>query len=130
MPSVLLVDDEEDTRVLLHESLKRRGFTVAAVASAQECLDYVRDHDVDVVVTDIQMPGVSGVQLCQQLRERHPHVLSILLTGLATYDTAISAVGAGAYDFLTKPIKMDVLIVALERAFQHLRRTRHGKERA
>jgi DNA-binding NtrC family response regulator len=120
MPSVLLVDDEEDTRVLLHESLKRRGFTVASVPSAQECVDYVRDHDVDVVVSDIQMPGMSGVQLCQQLRERHPHVLSILLTGLATYDMAIAAVGAGAYDFLTKPIKIEVLVVALERAFQHI----------
>ena len=120
MPNVLIVDDDDDTRTLLSEGLKRRGFTVDRAASARECLEQVRDRDVDVVVTDVQMPGLSGVQLCEQLRERHPHVLSIVLTGLGTYDTAIEAVRSGAYDFLTKPLKMDVLVVALERAFEHL----------
>jgi DNA-binding NtrC family response regulator len=120
MPSVLLVDDDDDTRTLLHESLCRRGFNAIAVASGQEALDRVRDHDIDVVVTDIQMPGLSGVELCERLRERHPHVLSIMLTGIGTYDTAISAVRSGAYDFLTKPVKIEALSVALERAFAHL----------
>jgi two-component system response regulator HydG len=120
MPTVLLVDDDQDTLLLLQEGLERRGFTVGAVASAQECLDWVRDREVDVVVTDIQMPGLSGLELCNQLRERHPNVLSILLTGLGTYDTAIKAVGSGAYDYLTKPVKMDALVIAVERAFKHL----------
>src|SRR5690349_8578231 len=120
MPNVLIVDDDEDTRTLLCEGLKRRGFAVDMAASAMECLERVRDHDVDVVVTDVQMPGISGVQLCEQLRERHPHVLAIVLTGLGTYDTAIEAVRSGAYDYLTKPVKTDVLVVALERAFEHL----------
>jgi two-component system, NtrC family, response regulator AtoC len=120
MPNVLIVDDDEDTRTLLFEGLKRRSFAVDMAASGSECLERVRDHDVDVVVTDVQMPGLTGVQLCQQLRERHPHVLSIVLTGLATYDTAIEAVRSGAYDYLTKPVKLDVLVVALQRAFEHL----------
>ncbi len=120
MLKVLLVEDDEDTRTLMLDALKRRGFTVDMVASAQEGLDWVRDHDVDVVVTDIQMPGISGVQLCEQLRERHPHVLAIVLTGLGTYDNAIEAVRSGAYDYLMKPIKIDVLVVALEKAFKHL----------
>ncbi len=119
MPNVLLVDDDEDTRTLMLESLKRRGVSVATVASGQECLDYVRDHEVDVVITDLQMPGLSGVELCAQLRERHPNILALLLTGLGTYDSAIEAVRSGAYDYLTKPIKTDALIVALERAFEH-----------
>jgi two-component system, NtrC family, response regulator AtoC len=120
MPNVLIVDDDEDTRTLLFEGLKRRGFAVDMAASGAECLEWVRDHDVDVVVTDVQMPGLTGVQLCQQLRERHPHVLSMVLTGLGTYGTAIEAVRSGAYDYLTKPVKIDILIVALERAFEHL----------
>ncbi len=127
MPSVLLVEDDEDTRLLLQESLVRRGFSVDAVASAQECLDWVRDRDIDVVVTDIQMPGMSGVELCQQLRERHPNLLSILLTGLGTYETAISAVRSGAYDYLTKPVKVEVLEVALKRAFDHLAVAREAR---
>ena len=131
MPQILLVDDDEDTRTLLLEGLKRRGLQVAAVASAAEALEWVRDHDIDVVVTDVQMPNTTGVQLCQQLRERHPNILALLLTGLGTYDTAMDAVRSGAYDYLTKPVKMDVLVVALERAFNHLavarevRRLRH-----
>jgi DNA-binding NtrC family response regulator len=124
---VLIVDDDEETRTLLSEGLQRRGFTVDLAASAAECLERVRDHDVDVVVTDVQMPGVSGVQLCEHLRDRHPHVLSIVLTGLGTYDTAIEAVRSGAYDYLTKPVKIDVLVVALNRAFAHLSVAREAR---
>jgi len=120
MPNVLLVDDDEDTRTLLHEGLQRRGISAHAVASAAECLEWVRDHDVDVVVTDVQMPGLSGVELCEQLRIRHPDLLAIVLTGMGTYDTAIEAVRSGAYDYLTKPVKLDALVVALQRAFDHL----------
>jgi two-component system response regulator HydG len=119
MPNVLIVDDDEDTRTLLSEGLKRRGFAVDTAASAAECLEQVRNSDIDVVVTDVQMPGTSGVELCGQLRKRHPNVLSIVLTGLGTYDTAIEAVRSGAYDYLTKPVKMEVLVVALQRAFDH-----------
>jgi two-component system response regulator HydG len=127
MPNVLVVDDDEDTRTLLCAGLERRGFTADMAASAAECLEWVRDHDVDVVVTDVQMPGVSGVQLCHQLRERHPHLLSIVLTGLGTYDTAIAAVRSGAYDYLTKPVQIDVLVVALQRAFAHLSVAREAR---
>ena len=119
MPNVLIVDDEEDTRTLLLEGLKRRGISVDMVASAAESLEWIRDHDVDVVVTDFQMPGASGVQLCEQLRERHPNVLAIILTGLGTYDVAIESVRAGAYDYLTKPVTIDALVLALQRAFEH-----------
>ena len=84
MPNVLIVDDDEDTRVLLQGGLQQRGFTVHTVGSGAECLEWARAHDVDVVVTDIQMPGLTGVQLCEQLRARHPHILSIVLTGVGT----------------------------------------------
>ncbi|MBL9013647.1 MAG: sigma-54-dependent Fis family transcriptional regulator [Myxococcales bacterium] len=120
MASVLLVDDDEDTRGLLCEALARKKLDVRAVGSAAACLEYLRDHDIDVVVSDIQMPGMTGVELCEQLRIRHPHILPIMLTGLGTYDTAISAVRAGAYDYVTKPVKIDALAVVLERAFEHV----------
>jgi DNA-binding NtrC family response regulator len=119
MPITLLADDDEDTRFLLTEGLRHRGFEVVAVASAQECIDYLRHHDVDVVVADVQMPGMSGVELCNRLRV-YPQLLTILLTGMVTYDTAIEAVRSGAYDFLTKPIKMDTLAMAVGRAHEHL----------
>ncbi|MBA3391636.1 MAG: sigma-54-dependent Fis family transcriptional regulator [Deltaproteobacteria bacterium] len=118
--SVLLVDDDEDTRTLLCEALRRRGFNVDAVASAQACLEKVRDAVVDLVVTDVQMPGMTGIALCTELHERHPDVLSIVLTGVGDLDTAIAAIRAGAHDFLTKPVKVDALEIAVRRALEHL----------
>ncbi|CAN5911884.1 sigma-54 dependent transcriptional regulator [soil metagenome] len=117
---ILLVDDDEDTRMLLCESLQRRGYTCETVASAAACLERVRSTAIDVVVTDIQMPGMSGISLCGELHERHPDVLSIVLTGVGDLEMAIGAIRAGAHDFLTKPVKVDALEIALRRAFEHL----------
>ena len=118
--SILLVDDDEDARTLLCESLRRRGFEAHEVNSGQACLDWVRDHNVDVVITDVQMPGISGVELAELLTLRHPNVLTLVLTGYATLDTAISSVRGGAYDYLTKPVKIDVLEIAIRRALDYL----------
>ncbi len=118
--TILLVDDDEDTRMLLCESLQRRGYTCETVASAAACLERVRSAAVDVVVTDIQMPGMSGIALCGELHERHPDVLSIVLTGVGDLEMAIGAIRAGAHDFLNKPVKVDALEIALRRAFEHL----------
>jgi DNA-binding NtrC family response regulator len=125
--TVLLVDDDEDTRTLLCEGLRRRGFDVYEVESGQACLDFVRDRSVDVVVTDIQMPGINGVELTELLRVRHPNLLPIVLTGFATVDTAIAAVRGGAYDYLTKPLKLDILEVAVSRAMEHLATKREAR---
>jgi len=118
--SILIVDDDDDTRTLLCEALRGRGFDAHAVGSAQACLDRLRARPFDVVVTDVQMPGMSGVELCTLLHERHPDLLPIVLTGLGALDTAIAAIRAGAYDFITKPVKIDVLEVAVKRALDHL----------
>jgi len=118
--SILIVDDDDDTRTLLCEALRGRGFDAHAVDSAQACLDRLRARPFDVVVTDVQMPGMSGVELCSLLHERHPDLLPIVLTGLGALDTAIAAIRAGAYDFITKPVKIDVLEVAVKRALDHL----------
>jgi two-component system response regulator HydG len=100
--------------------MRSRGFDAHQVASGQACLDWVRYHDVDIVVTDVQMPGMSGVELAEILTVRHPNLLTIVLTGFATLDTAISAVRGGAYDYLTKPVKSEVLEIAIRRAIEHL----------
>jgi two-component system response regulator AtoC len=120
MPSLLLVDDEEDTRTLLCEGLRRRGYEVSDVASGAACIEWLRERDADVVVTDVQMPGMSGVELCEVLHARHPNILPVVLTGVGTLDTAIAAMRAGAYDFLVKPAKLDALEVIIKRAFEHL----------
>ncbi len=118
--TILVVDDDEDTRDLLATSLAQRGFDAKAVASGEACLEVVRSGAIDLVITDLQMPGMSGIALCSTLQERHPDVLSLVLTGMGDLDRAIEAIRAGAYDFLTKPVKVDVLVVAVRRALEHL----------
>jgi len=118
--TILLVDDEENTAGLFAELLRRRGYTTFAVTSAEECLECVARKQVDVVVTDVMMPGMSGIDLCAALRAQHPDVIAIVVTGRSTLDVAISAIRAGAYDYITKPVKIEALEVAIARAFEHL----------
>jgi two-component system response regulator HydG len=93
---------------------------VDAVNSAQQCLERLRTDPADVVVTDVQMSGMSGIDLCVELRQRYPDLLPLVLTGQGGLDTAIAAIRAGAYDFITKPVKVDALAIAVQRAVEHL----------
>jgi two-component system, NtrC family, response regulator AtoC len=117
---ILVVDDEQDTASAIAELLVRRGFTARAVAGASACLEEVPRAPTDVVVTDVMMPGVSGIELCEQLRTTYPEILSIVLTGRGGIDVATSALRAGAYDFLCKPIAIAALELALTRAMVHI----------
>jgi len=118
--TILVVDDEVETADLLRDLLRKRGFDAAAVTSGAQCLEHLRTHTVDIVITDVQMPGMSGIELCGTLRERHPDLLPIVITGQSDFETAISAIRAGAYDFITKPVKIDAVEVAVLRALEYL----------
>jgi len=118
--SVLVVDDDVDTAQLLRDGLRRRGLSVNSVHSAADCLARLGTDAVDVVVTDIYMGDMTGLELCEQIRQRYPDVLSIVITGQSTLENAIGAIRAGAYDFILKPIKLDTLAVAVGRALAHL----------
>jgi two-component system, NtrC family, response regulator HydG len=118
--SVLVVDDEVDTAQLLRDGLRRRGLSVNSVHSASACLERLATDVVDVVVTDIYMTDMTGLELCAAIRQRYPDVLSIVITGQSTLENAIGAIRAGAYDFILKPIKLDTLAVAVGRALAHL----------
>jgi two-component system response regulator HydG len=125
--TILIVDDEEDTAVLLRDSLRKRGFDVDAVTSGQAALEHLRSAPADVVVTDVQMAGMTGIELCHELRQRHPDLLPIVLTGQGGLETAIAAIRAGAYDFITKPVKVDALAIAVGRAIEYLSLKREVK---
>jgi two-component system response regulator HydG len=118
--SVLVVDDDVDTAQLLRDGLRRRGLSVNSAHSAAQCLERLATDTVDVVVTDIYMADMTGLELCEQIRQRYPDVLALVITGQSTLDNAIGAIRAGAYDFILKPIKLDTLAVAIGRALAHL----------
>jgi len=118
--SILVVDDDVDTAQLLRDGLRRRGLSVNSVHSAAACLARLETDTVDVVVTDIYMTDMTGLELCEQIRQRYADVLSIVITGQSTLENAIGAIRAGAYDFILKPIKLDTLSVAVGRALAHL----------
>src|SRR3954471_446950 len=126
--SVLVVDDDIDTAQLLRDGLRRRGLSVNSVHSARECLGRLATEPVDVVVTDIYMSDMTGLQLCEQIRQRYPDVLPIVITGQSTLDNAIGAIRAGAYDFILKPVKLDTLAIAVGRALGHLALRRELKQ--
>jgi two-component system response regulator AtoC len=124
---ILIVDDEEDTALLLRDVLRKRGYHVEALYSAAACLDYMRRDPADVIISDIQMPGMSGIELCEQLYQRYPDCAPIVLTGYGRLDTAIAALRAGAWDFLTKPASGDILEIAIDRALEEFALQREVK---
>ena len=117
--SILVVDDDADTRELIVDILIRRGFSAFDAPGGAEALELVRQREIDVVVTDFQLGGMSGIEVCRQLSELRPDVPVIVLTGHGNMDLAISAIRAGAYDFITKPITEEVLGLSVSRALQH-----------
>jgi two-component system response regulator HydG len=118
--TILVVEDDADTAVLMRDGLAKHGYTVQAVHSAAECLERLKTAKCDLVVTDVQMAQMSGIELCRELQANHPQVMSIVVTGEGGVETAIAAIRAGAFDFVTKPVKLDVLAIAVARAVDHL----------
>src|SRR5439155_7331193 len=116
---VLVVDDDVDVCALLEARLGGRGFEVAWTTSAQAALDSLATAEVDAVLTDIKMGRMSGLELCERLVASRPDLPVVVMTAFGTIETAIAAIRAGAYDFVTKPVEIDALVVALERAVEH-----------
>ena len=119
--TVIIVDDERSMGELLVTDLRLRGYEPLAFTSAAPALEYVKAHPVDVVLTDVRMPGTGGLELCAQLSAVQPQVPVIVMTAFGSMDTAVAALRSGAYDFLTKPIESDLLAAALERAIKQHR---------
>src|SRR6187399_3165432 len=122
MPStkrrVLVVDDEAATRAALQGLLESQGYAVDQAANGAAALERLVELPPDVIVTDLDMPVMNGMQLLQALRERGYDVPVIVATSAAELRSAVEAMRAGATDYLTKPVDFDALLVALERAVE------------
>jgi DNA-binding NtrC family response regulator len=119
---ILVVDDEELNRDLLQQILDREGYEVAIAANGQEALALLRQEPFHVVLTDLKMPGMTGVEVIRELKMLAPSTMGIIHTAYGSVETAVEAMKAGAYDYVTKPVRRDELLVVIQRAleFQHL----------
>jgi len=123
---VLLVDDERQFVETLALRLEVRDFDVATAFSGEGALAYLKDHDVDVAVVDMIMPGLSGMETLREIKLIRPHTEVILLTGYATVEAAVEGMRLGAFDYLVKPAEIDQLVEKINRA--HRRKLRHLEE--
>jgi two-component system response regulator HydG len=116
---VLIVDDDTSMCELLAEGLVQHGYEASFRASGPEALALLAERDFDVVLTDINMRDMSGLELCQKATEMHSDLPVIVITAFGSMETAVQAIRAGAYDFITKPFDIDVVAIAIERAVKH-----------
>jgi DNA-binding NtrC family response regulator len=118
---VLLVDDETSFVETLKRRLTLRRLEVLTAASAAEALALLAEQEPDVVVLDVRMPGMSGIEATREIRRTHPTVEVILLTGHASLEASMEGMTMGAFDYLLKPVSIDELIFKIEDA--HRRRS-------
>ncbi|HYR96749.1 MAG TPA: sigma-54 dependent transcriptional regulator, partial [Candidatus Binatus sp.] len=116
---VLVVDDDQDVCAFLEVRLAGLGFIVDWTTSPEAALERLASGEVDVVLTDLKMADMTGLELCERIVSRRPDVPVVVMTAFGTIETAIAAIRVGAYDFITKPVETDALVVTLERALQH-----------
>ena len=116
---VLVVDDDEAMRDMVVALLEDAGYTANGAQGADQALEILGDDDFDAVISDIRMPGRSGIELLGEIRELRPETPIIMMTAFGTIDSAVEAMQAGAFDYVTKPFKRDAVLMSLERAFEH-----------
>ena len=119
---LLLVDDETDFRAPLRKRLAKRGFTILEAGNGEECQAIMEAGPLDVVVLDIKMPGMNGIEVLEWIKENHPGTEVILLTGHASAADGVEGIKKGAFDYLTKPVEFEHLFRKIGQALEKRKR--------
>jgi two-component system, NtrC family, nitrogen regulation response regulator GlnG len=122
MKPVWIVDDDRSIRWVIEKALSREGIAFNSFSSAQEALDALSGGAPEVLVSDIRMPGLSGLELLQAVKQRHPAVPVIVMTAYSDLDSAVAAFQGGAYEYLPKPFDVDQAVELIRRALDESRR--------
>ena len=112
---ILLVDDEENARIALSRLLTREGYIVETAANGFEALGYLREHDVSLIVTDINMPEMNGIEFLREVNRSFPGSNVIMITAYGGVESYIEAINLGAFEYINKPVKIEELRSVLER---------------
>jgi len=115
---ILVVDDEENARIGLSRLLAKEGFIVDSVSNGYEALNYLRQQDVNLIVTDINMPEMNGINFLKELNKSFPKSNVIMVTAYGGVESYIEAMNLGAFEYINKPVKMDELKSILKKIFK------------
>jgi two-component system response regulator PilR (NtrC family) len=115
---VLVVDDEENIREVLSNYLESMNYEVQTAEDGQDALDKYRKGDFDLIISDLLMPNIDGLELLKRIRNIDKEVIFLMITGYPSIETAVDAIKKGAYDYITKPFHMEDVKLRIERAFE------------
>ena len=115
---VLVVDDEHLIRWSLEQNLKKQGYDVLTAGSGEDALRLVREEQPDLVLLDIQLPGISGMEVLEKIKEFDDEIIVIMVTAHGGLETAVNAMRVGAYDYINKPFNLDEVALIIKKAFE------------
>jgi DNA-binding NtrC family response regulator len=126
--TILVIDDEPNILTTVRRSLELEGYAVEVAGSGAAGLAKLTEHDIDLVLLDVMMPGETGLETLPKLRSKKPETMVVMMSGNATIETAVQATKAGAYDFIEKPLSGDKLLITVQNALSFAR-LRHENQR-
>jgi DNA-binding response OmpR family regulator len=121
MIEILVVDDDQDLRESIAEVLSEAGFAVTEADRGEEALEHLAHKNFDLILLDLIMPGLSGLELMGRIREKSPRMPVIMITAFASVDNAVAAMRQGASDYITKPFRIDALLASVGRVLEEAR---------
>jgi DNA-binding NtrC family response regulator len=116
---ILVVDDEENARIALSKILSHEGYDVASVGNGHEALNYLRGREVELIITDINMPEMNGMAFLRELNRCHPASNVIMITAYGEVESYIEAMNLGAFEYINKPVKFEELNKIISKIFKH-----------
>ena len=126
-PSILIVDDDTNLLSVLKSFLKEQEYLVTPCSNGLEAIQKCRERTFDVVITDIMLPGATGLDVLRETRKIDPGVLVILITGFASLESAVEAIRQGAYDYITKPFTLEEIRIVVKNALEKIRLLRENQ---
>ncbi|MEF2146572.1 MAG: sigma-54 dependent transcriptional regulator [Desulfovibrionaceae bacterium] len=119
--NILILDDEKNYLLVLESVLEDEGYSVTALSSPEMGLAYLEDSEVDVIVTDMKMPGLTGQDVLEHVKKSYPHIPVLIMTAFGSIESAVEAMRIGAFDYITKPFNNEELLLSLDKAVKFAR---------
>ena len=116
--NILVVDDEKVMRSFISDALTDAGYKVEVASNGEEALSKIKHSPFEILLTDLMMPGMDGIEVIQKVKEVNSNVCAIVITGYPSIETAVEAMRKGAYDYIAKPFKLDELMIVVKRAIE------------